>query len=330
VTRPTARVLALLEILQAGGMRTVLDLAQKLGVDERTVRRYAAHLADLGIPVESVRGRYGGYRLARGYRMPPLMLTDEEAVAVLFGVVAGRRSGLVTTSVASMESAAAKVRRVLPEELGRRLDALLATVEFTASNRPVVEPETAVLLLVAQAARDRRPVSLTYTAPDGRRSKRTVQPYGVVAHAGRWYATGLDPAIKEVRTFRLDRISDPHVQDGTFDVPDGFDPAARVLSALAKAPHRHEVVLRVHGAAEDVRCRFPLGTASVTNGPGHDGWVDVRLQVERLDWVPAVLAGLGVPFVVEQPAELRQLVRSLAAALTAATVGVPPRISATR
>ena len=97
MTRPTARVLALLEILQSGGTRTVGDLAARLGVDERTVRRYVVHLADLGIPVQSVRGRYGGYRLAPGYRMPPLMLTDDEALAVLLGLVAGRRTGLVTT-----------------------------------------------------------------------------------------------------------------------------------------------------------------------------------------------------------------------------------------
>ncbi len=134
MTRPTARVLALLEILQSGGTRTVADLAARLGVDERTVRRYAGHLVDLDVPVRSVRGRYGGYRLDPGFRMPPLMLTDEEALAVLLGLVAGRRAGLVTTSVAAAESAAAKVRRVLPRALGARLDALLATADFTAPN----------------------------------------------------------------------------------------------------------------------------------------------------------------------------------------------------
>jgi len=114
MTRPTARVLALLEILQAGGTRTTADLAVRLDVDERTVRRYVDHLIDLDIPVRSVRGRYGGYRLASGYRMPPLMLTDDEALAVLLGLVAGLRAGLVTTSATAMESAAAKIRRVLP------------------------------------------------------------------------------------------------------------------------------------------------------------------------------------------------------------------------
>src|SRR5262245_41499464 len=112
VTRPTARVLALLEILQSGGGFTIADLAGRLGVAERTTRRYAVHLADLGIPVEARRGRYGGYRLAPGYKLPPLMLTDDEAVAVALGLAAGRRAGLVTAGGAATDSAAAKIRRV--------------------------------------------------------------------------------------------------------------------------------------------------------------------------------------------------------------------------
>ena len=93
MTTPAARVLALLELLQSGGTRTVKDLAARLAIDERTVRRYVVQLADLGIGVQSVRGRYGGYRLTPGYRMPPLMLTEDEAVAVLLGLITGRRTG---------------------------------------------------------------------------------------------------------------------------------------------------------------------------------------------------------------------------------------------
>ncbi len=119
MARPTARVLSLLELLQSGGVRTVAELADRLDVDERTVRRYVDHLIDLDVPVESIRGRYGGYRLVSGYRMPPLMLSDDEALAVLLGLVAGRRTGLVTTTGAASETAAAKIRRVLPERLAR-------------------------------------------------------------------------------------------------------------------------------------------------------------------------------------------------------------------
>jgi len=320
VTRPTARVLALLEILQAGGTRTVADLAGRLEVDERTVRRYAGHLIDLGIPVRSVRGRYGGYRLAPGYKMPPLMLTDEEALAVLLGLVAGRRAGLVTSSAADLESAAAKVRRVLPAALGRRLDALLATATFTAPARPVTSPETGVLLTLAEAARQRQPVAVSYTSGDGHRSERTLHPYGLVVHSGRWYVSAADPASGEVRTFRLDRITDVAVQPDSFAVPAGFDPAARVLSGLAGMPRQHEVSVRIQAPAELVRRRLPASVAEVEElaatagepGAGEPGWVRARWQAERLDWIPALLAGLDRPFVIEHPAALRDQVRALA------------------
>jgi predicted DNA-binding transcriptional regulator YafY len=311
-------VLALLEILQAGGLRTVPDLAARLGVDERTVRRYVAHLIDLGIPVRTERGRYGGYRLAPGYRMPPLMLTDEEALAVLLGLATGRRTGPGSTPDTAAESAAAKLRRVLPEALGRRLDALLETAEFTARARPGVTPEAGVLLLMAEAARDRRPVAFGYTDSDGRASERALDPYGIVAHSGRWYVTGADQARDGTRTFRLDRITRPRLLPGTFDVPAGFDPAGHVLSGLARTPYRHAVSVLVDGTVEQVRERFPAGLAVVEEVPGGAGWVRVRLRAERLDWVPGVLAGVGRPFVVEAPDELRDLVRSLAELLSAA------------
>jgi predicted DNA-binding transcriptional regulator YafY len=311
-------VLALLEILQSGGTRTVGDLAAQLGVDERTVRRYVVHLADLDIPVQSVRGRYGGYRLGPGYRMPPLMLTEDEALAVLWGLAAGRRTGLVTTPVAAAESAAAKVHRVLPVTLGRRLDALLATAEFTVPSRPVIELETTVLLVLAEAVRDRRPVAMSYTSPNKRRSERIVHPYGIVAHSGRWYVAGADSASGETRTFRLDRIVTAALQAGTFEVPDGFDPADHVLTGLAEAPHRHAVSLRVRGTPMQVRSRLPAGLATVHDVAYLDGWVRVRLHAERLDWLPAVLAGLGLPFTIEHPEALRDLVRSLAERLASA------------
>jgi predicted DNA-binding transcriptional regulator YafY len=316
VTRPTARVLALLEILQAGGTRTVADLAGRLGVDERTVRRYVGHLIDLDVPVRSVRGRYGGYRLSPGYRMPPLMLTDEEAVAVLLGLVAGRRAGLVTSAAADLESAAAKVRRVLPEKLGRRLDALLATAEFTAPARPVASPETDVLLTLAEAARRHHPVAVSYTGWNGRRTERTLHPYGIVVHSGRWYVAAADSASGEVRTFRLDRVGDVTVRPESFEVPAGFDPAAAVLASLAGMPRRHEVSVRIQAPAEVVRTRLPASVAGVEELPAEPGWVRVQLQAERLDWVPAVLASLDRPFVIERPVALRDQVRELAGRLS--------------
>ncbi|WP_035803533.1 helix-turn-helix transcriptional regulator [Kitasatospora mediocidica] len=317
--RPTARVLALLELLQSGGLRTVAELADRLDVDERTVRRYVNHLIDLDVPVESVRGRYGGYRLAPGFRMPPLMLSDDEALAVLLGLVASRRSGLTTATGTAGETAAAKVRRVLPERLVRRLDAVLDSLAFTGAPDTSAAPETAVLLPIADAVRHHRPISIRYTAADGRHSERTLHPHGLVAHAGKWYVTGADPTIGEDRTFRLDRIAVAKTLPGSFEPPAGLDPAQRLLQGFATAPYRHEVTLRVQGTAEQIRARLPAGVALVAELPSASGadpqaerWSRVDMRVDRLDWLPAVLASLDRPFVIERPDELRDLVVALA------------------
>jgi predicted DNA-binding transcriptional regulator YafY len=327
MVRPAARVLILLELLQSGGVRTVAELADRLGVEGRTVRRYVDHLIDLDVPVESVRGRYGGYRLAAGYRMPPLMLSDEEALAVLLGLVAGRRAGLMTAAGTASETAAAKIRRVLPDRLARRLDTVLRSLAFTAppGEFPAPEstaPESAVLLCVADAVRHHRPVSIRYTGVDGRRSERTLHPYGLVAHSGRWYVTGADPGIGEDRTFRLDRIADARTLPGSFEPPAGLDPAQRVLSGLATAPYRYQVTLRIQATAEQIRARLPASVASIESAaagedPRAEGWLRVDLRAERLDWVPAVLASLDRPFVIERPDELRGLVAALAERLAA-------------
>jgi predicted DNA-binding transcriptional regulator YafY len=311
MTRPTARVLALLEILQSGGTRPVSDLAARLAVDERTVRRYVDHLIDLDVPVQAIRGRHGGYRLSPGYKMPPLMLTDEEALAVLLGLVAGRRAGLLTTSAAASESAAAKLRRVLPSALAGRLAAVLETADFTAPARPAISQETSVLLTLAEAARDRHPVALTYKSFNGRESSRTLHPYGMVVHSGRWYVTGADSASDEVRTFRLDRIGSATATAGTFEVPPGFDPTAEILSGLAQVPRPHEVSVRVRSPADRLRSRLPAGVATVHGIPGDPAWVRVRLRAESLHWVPGLLASLDSPFVIESPKELRAQVRAL-------------------
>jgi predicted DNA-binding transcriptional regulator YafY len=327
MARPAARVLTLLELLQSGGVRTVAELAGRLGVDGRTVRRYVDHLLDLDVPVESVRGRYGGYRLAPGYRMPPLMLTDEEALAVLLGLVAGRRAGLMTAAGTASETAAAKIRRVLPERLARRLDTVLGSLAFTAppGEFPAPEstaPDSTVLLGIADAVRHHRPVSIRYTAADGRRSERTLHPYGLVAHAGRWYVTGVDPEIGQDRTFRLDRIAGARTRPGSFEPPAGLDPAQRVLSGLAQAPYRHRVTLRIQATAEQIRARLPASVATIEEAsadsdPQAEGWLRVDLRAEQLDWVPAVLASLDRPFVIERPDELRGLVIALAERLAA-------------
>ncbi|MER7966835.1 helix-turn-helix transcriptional regulator [Streptomyces ardesiacus] len=321
MSRPVSRVLTLLELLQAGGVRTVAELADRLGVGERTVRRYVGHLVDLDVPVESVRGRYGGYRLAPGHRMPPLMLSDDEALAVLLGLVAGRRTGITAAAGTAGETAAAKIRRVLPERLRRRLDAVLDSLTFTTAPAEAAAPEAAVLLPVADAVRHHRPVAVRYTGGSGRGGERTLYPYGLVAHRGRWYVTGRDLSVAADRTFRLDRIASARVLPGTFEPPPGPGPAERVLTALATAPHRHEVTVRVRGTAGEVRALLPGSVAVVAAeadgggtapGGGAGPWCRVDIRAERLDWLPGLLASLGRPFVVEGPDELRDLVADLA------------------
>jgi predicted DNA-binding transcriptional regulator YafY len=322
---PTTRVLTLLELLQSGGTRTLADLADRLGVDRRTVRRYVDQLTDLGVPVESVRGRYGGYRLGRGHRLPPLALTDDEALAVLLGLAAGRRAGLPAAAAVAGETAAAKIRRVLPEPVARRLAALLDTLAFTAPGQDAGAPDAATLLTAADAARHRRPLAFRHTSREGRRTHRVLHPRAVVAHAGRWYVTGVDPALGEERTFRLDRVGDARVLPGTFAPLPDRDAAEQVLAGFATAAYRYEVSLRIHGTVAQIRARLPASIAVVEGAepggaagaaPGdaaaEERWRHVGIRAERLDWLPAVLASLDRPFAVEHPAELRERVAAFA------------------
>src|SRR5688572_8010829 len=295
--------------MQSGGTFGVMRLAERLGVDERTVRRYASHLVDLGIPVEARRGRYGGYRLAPGYKLPPLMLTDDEAVAIVLGLGAGQRAGLVTAAASATESALAKVRRVLPVAVARRIEALLTTAGFTAPGRPAAPPESAVLLALAAAARARHPVGLAYTAWSGRSTRRVLCPYGLVFHAGRWYVTGHDSASDEVRTFRLDRVTSTESIEGSFEVPADFDPTANVLAGLAAVPYRHEVVVVLAASLAEARRRLPRPIGDLVEVP--DG-VRLTMRAERLDGAAQLLAGLPWEFRVERPEELRAELRALA------------------
>jgi predicted DNA-binding transcriptional regulator YafY len=331
--RPTSRVLALLELLQAGGIRTVAALADEIAVDERTVRRYVQHLRELDIPVDSVRGRYGGYRLARHYRMPPLMLTDEEALAVVWALLGAARSGSGPASLLAVQSASAKVRRVLPVVLARRIDAVLDTVSFTAT-RPQDDSDARkdhggddggarVLLTLTEAARDRHPVTFGYTARQSRPTQRRVQPHGVVAHRGRLYLTGFDVTRQANRTFRLDRIVGVRLLEGTFTVPTGTDPVQQVIGPLARTPWRHEVSLRIRADLAHVRSRIPETLASVTPVSAatatEDGWLRVLLRAERLEWVAGTLAMLDRPFVIEHPNTLHHTVAALGRRLVAAS-----------
>jgi predicted DNA-binding transcriptional regulator YafY len=322
MARPTARVLAVLELLQAGGTHTVADLAERLAVDERTVRRYIEHLRDLDIPVEGTRGRYGGYRLARHYRMPPLMLTDEEALAVVWALLVSGRSRSGPAPALAVDSAAAKIRRVLPAMLAQRIGAVVETVDFTTSREGGQDGDeraddgmATVLLPLAEAARDRRPVTFRYTTRQGQAAQRSVQPHGVVAHHSRLYLTGFDVTRQAMRTFRLDRIAGVRLLEGTFTAPAGTDPVEQVVGPLAPSPQLHEVSVRIRADMAHVRSRIPETLASVTpvdpQAEKGDGWLRVFLRAERLEWVAGTLAMLDSPFIIEYPLALRDVVAAL-------------------
>jgi predicted DNA-binding transcriptional regulator YafY len=301
-------VLALLELLQGGGRHTVASLAHRLEVDERTVRRYAAHLVDLGIPVEASRGRFGGYRLAPGYKVPPLMFTDDEAVAVMVALA-------TATTSPGVSSAVAKVRRVLPIALGDRIESLLSTMDTTVTPRRKPLPAADTLLALADAARRHHTVTLSYTAWRGRSSVRNFDPYGLVLHSGQWYVTGLDHESRETRTFRLDRVRSVRGSSDTFTPPDDFDPVHHVLAGLAAVPYRHVVSVILRADADSLRPRIPPWVGTLTQARGG---VRLTFRAERLAGAADLLASLGIPFNVEAPAELREELRVLAQRLLAA------------
>ncbi|MFG1852724.1 helix-turn-helix transcriptional regulator [Actinomadura geliboluensis] len=317
-SHPTTRVLAMLELLQADHRLGGAELARRLGVDERTVRRYAARLDDLGVPVVADRGRYGGYRLMPGYKLPPLMLTDDEAVAVVLGLLAGRRTGLPGPAA---ESALAKVQRVLPDALRDRVQALRDTLGFTGPDRaagaaPGAVPDTGAVLTLAAAAREHRRVRLRYRSWRGEETERDLDPHGLVLHSGRWYVTGHDHRSGETRTFRVDRIASAEPGTELFEAPGDADPVRDVLRSLARVPYAHEVEVVLQTTLAEARRRVPAAVATLAdNTGGEGGGVVLTTRAERLDGMARMLAGLGFPFIVRRPAELRGHVRDLARAL---------------
>ena len=311
----TARILALLESLQAQPVATGRELADRIGIDARTVRRYIAALQELGIPVEGQRGVGGGYRLRPGYRLPPLMLTDDEAVVVALGLVAARRFGLDTESAAA-EGALAKIHRVLPVELRRQVEALESTLGFTAAATSGAPVPGDTALLLDDAIRRRRRVRATYRSFSGATSLRELSPHGLVVHAGRWYLAAHDHGRDDARTFRVDRMSRATIADeAAVAPPDGFDAVAHVSSSLARVPWTWEVEVVLHVPLGHARERIPPTLAELAET---DGDTLLLMRVESLDWMASLLAGLDFDFTIRKPDELRAGVGELAGRLLAA------------
>jgi predicted DNA-binding transcriptional regulator YafY len=243
------------------------------------------------------------------------MLTDDEAVAVVLGLTAGERLGLFAAESAATASALAKIRRVLPPALARRVAAVLSNLEFTAAGRTGTTPAAAVLLEIADAAEQRRTVTIDYASWGRQRSRRALDVYGLVFHSGRWYVTGHDHSSDEVRTFRLDRVASVAQEAGSYEVQAGFDAPARVLEGIAAVGWRHEVVVRLHMTMDEARRRLPRSLGTLTETP--DG-VRLSARAEHLDGMARFLAGLGCPMSVERPDELRTELAALASLLNEA------------
>jgi predicted DNA-binding transcriptional regulator YafY len=310
---PASRVLAMLELLQTFPRLTGADLAARLGVDERTVRRYATTLAELGIPVTAARGRYGGYRLSPGHRLPPLVLTDNEAVAVALGLVAADRFGLATEAPAT-GVALAKIHRLLPARLAARLAAAQEVLGFELPHRvAAARPASVPLLTLGAATREHRRVTVSYRSGQAAPSLREIDPYGLVFHAGRWYLTGYERRREEIATLRVEQIASVDLSEETFPVPEGFDPVGHVTRSLATVADRWEVEVLLETDATQARRRIPDAAAELTETA--DG-VLLRIRADRLDSVAQLLAGLGCPFTIVRPDQLRRAVTDRAAQLT--------------
>ena len=308
MSAPTARLLEFLELLQAKPLITGRELSERLGIDPRTVRRYVEAVQGLGIPVEGQRGVGGGYRIRPGYRLPPLMLTDDEAVAVALGVQAAGRLGL-SGSEEAVEGALAKIHRVLPDGLRRRVEALEATLDFTARPRQPAPVTGNTVLVLADAIRRRHRVRVTYRAFSGDETRRELSPHGLVVHSGRWYVVAHDHLRDDLRTFRLDRMLRLRVTNETAeDRPDGFDAVTYVRTSLARVPWGWEVEVVLELPFDDAMRRVPATLAELED---EDGATVLRLRADSLDWAATVLAGLGCGFTIRRPDELRASVRAL-------------------
>jgi predicted DNA-binding transcriptional regulator YafY len=313
VLAPTSRLLELLELLQAQPLVTGREIADRLEIDRRTVRRYVAALQELGIPVEGERGVGGGYRLRPGYRLPPLMLSDAEAIVVVLGLIAARRLGLDSTTH-SVEGALAKVHRVLPDSLRRRVEALETTLGFTTPATAGAPVAGESVLLLAEAIRRRRRVRVVYRSYAGEETRRELSPHGLVVHSGRWYLAAHDHMREALRTFRVDRMRRTVVTDvPALSPPADFDAVVHVSRSLARVPWPWEVEVVLDLPLDEAAQRLPATLAELLDAG--EGTL-LRMRVSSLDWTARILAGLGCSFTIQRPEELRASVQALAGNLS--------------
>ena len=301
-----SRLLALLSLLQARPRWTAPELAERLGITERTVRRDVSRLRELGYPVVAEAGRTGGYQLGAGGALPPLLLTDDESVAVALGLRVAASGGVHGYEEAAV-AALAKLEQVLPTRLRERVLALdTAMVLVQPGGGALIDP--AVLLTLAQGCRRLERITFGYRDGAGNVSDRRVEPYRLVHAERRWYLVARDLDRDDWRTFRLDRMQAPALTGHRFVRPVEPDAAAMVADGFARAPYpwQAEVLLRTGLAEAQAEIPRTIGTLTAV-----DGGVLLRLGANDLDWIARYLAGLPFAAEVREPPELRRALRAL-------------------
>ena len=303
MSHPTTRLFALLELLQGREVMGGAELARELEIDRRTLRRYIVMLETLGIPITTTQGRYGGYQVIPGFKLPPMIFSDDEALALAVGLMAARGLGLGETLPAAA-SAKAKLERVFPIKLKRRLKAVDETIALELT-KPVATIDQQVLALMCTSTQERRRVNIAYQSPRGEHTERDFDPYGLAYREGRWYSVGWCHLRRGLRSFRLDRVSNARGLPLQFEPPEDFDALEYLRQSIAKIPRAHavEVLLDTDLATAQRQVEWTFGVLEWT-GEG----VVLRAQAEKLDWCALELARLPFDFKVIRPAALRAAV----------------------
>jgi predicted DNA-binding transcriptional regulator YafY len=314
MSRPTARVLATLELLQTHGRMSGAELSRRLQVDSRTVRRYIVTLEELGIPITAERGRDGHYSLVSGFKLPPMMFTDDEALALAVGLQAARGIGLAEAHVA-VAGALAKLERVMPAGLKRRVRAVGETVAIGLT-RSTAPGDNRALAALSEAAQTETRVRLRYRSRPGEETDRDFDAYGLAYRGGFWYALGWCHLRRGLRSFRLDRIQSVRLVAERFTRPEGFDALAHLVHSVATLPRAFSVeVLLSTDLQTAQRELFPAVGVLEWEGSG----VLLRGEVDSLPWFARELARLPFEFEIREPKALRRALRIMARRLLART-----------
>ncbi len=309
MSETASRLLDLLSLLQARRAWSGTELARRLGVSGRTIRRDVERLRELGYPVESLTGPAGGYQLQAGTAMPPLLLDDEEAIAIAVGLRTATRAavaGIEETAVRAL----VKLEQILPNHLRRRVGALASSTVTLPAPGPTVDPQH--LTVIAAACRDGERVRFAYRSRDQTETRREVEPHSLVNHRYRWYLVAWDRRREDWRTFRVDRLSKPASTGVRFkprELP-GKDAAAFVERSITAAPSRFEARVTLHAPSDEVAHRFPARWGSIK--PIDERSCEYRTGDDNLSWLALRIAMLGVDFEVHEPPELLAELRALA------------------